>query len=326
MIQLGVDVGKSKIDVCLLPEGPGGRKKTKVLSNGPDVARQLLEWLAVRKVALSELQVILEPTGTYHEHLAYGLHEKGLRVVVASPVRVRSFATGMGILTKNDHVDAHVLALYGALRQPEAWVPPPPAIRELKALLKRRDALREDLQREQNRLEKLHVTRFSTRVEASVTKMIAALDAELLSVQQQIDDHIDNHPDLKQDMKYLTSVKGIGKQVGSNMLAVLRGNAFSSPEQAAAWLGLVPREKRSGSSVNGRSRLTKTGPADLRAKLYLSAMTAIKHNPMLRIFYERLLKAVKAKMSALCAVMRKLVHICYAVLMKQQEFDPNYSA
>ncbi|WP_187514320.1 IS110 family transposase, partial [Pantoea agglomerans] len=98
MIQLGVDVGKSKIDVCLLPEGPGGRKKTKVLSNGPDVARQLLEWLAVRKVALSELQVILEPTGTYHEHLAYGLHEKGLRVVVASPVRVRSFATGMGIL------------------------------------------------------------------------------------------------------------------------------------------------------------------------------------------------------------------------------------
>ncbi|MDQ0431016.1 transposase [Pantoea agglomerans] len=156
--------------------------------------------------------------------------------------------------------------------------------------------------------------------------MIAALDAELLSIQQQIGDHIDNYPGLKQDMKYMTSVKGIGKQVGSNTLAVLRGNAFSSPKQAAAWLDLVPQKKRSGSSVNGRSRLTQTGPADLRAKLYLRAMTAIKHNSMLRIFYERLLKAVKAKMSALCAVMRKLVHICYAVLMKQQEFDPNYSS
>ncbi|TCZ21594.1 IS110 family transposase [Pantoea agglomerans] len=223
-------------------------------------------------------------------------------MVVASPVRVHSFATGMGILTKNDHVDAHALALYGALRQPEAWVPPQPAIRELKAL-------REDMQREQNRLEKLHGTRFSTRVEASVTKMIAALDAELLSVQQQIGDHIDNYPDLKQDMKYMTSVKGIGKQVGSNTLAVPRRNAFSSPKQAVAWLDLVPREKRSGSSVNGRSRLTQTGPADLRAKLYLSGMTAIKHNSMLRIFYERLLKAVKAKMSALCAVMRKLTRL-----------------
>lgn len=326
MIQLGVDVGKSKIDVCLLAEGPEGRKKTKVLPNGPDAARQLLEWLAVRKVAPSELQIILEPTGTYHEHLAYGLYEKGIRVVVASPGRVRSFATGMDILTKNDSVDAHVLALYGALRQPDAWIPPPPAIRELKALLKRRDALREDLQREQNRLEKLHVTRFSAHVEASVRKMIAVLDAELLSLQQQIDDHIDNHPDLKQDMKYLTSVKGIGKQTGPNMLAMLRGNDFSSAEQAAAWLGLVPREKRSGSSINGRARLTKTGPADLRAKLYFSAMTAIKHNPPLKVFYERLLKAGKAKMSALCAVMRKLVHICYAVLIKQQEFDPNYSA
>lgn len=220
--------GKVKLISACFRKAPEGKRKTKVLSNGPDVARQLLDWLEVREVILSELQVILEPTGTYHEHLAYRLHKKGLLVVIASPVRVQSFATGMCILTKNDHADAHVLALYGALRQPQAWVPPPPAIRELKALLKRRDALREDLQREQNWLEKLHVTRFSTRVEASVTQMIAALDAELLSVQQQIDAHIDNHPDLKQDMKYLTSVKGIGKQVGSNMLAVLRGNSFSS--------------------------------------------------------------------------------------------------
>lgn len=107
------------------------------------------------------------------------------------------------------------------------------------------------------------------------------------------------------------------------MRAVLPGNSFSSPEQVATWLGLVPREKWSGSSVNSRSHLTKTVPADLWAKLYLSAMTAIKHNPMLKIFYEYQLKASKSKMLALCAVMRKLVHICYAVLIKQKECGPD---
>lgn len=322
MIQLGVDVGKNKIDVCLHPEGPQGKVKMKALANGPDVARRLLDWLTTRKVSQSEVQVIMEPTGTYHEHLAYGLHAKGIRVVIGNPARVRSFATGMGILTKNDSVDAHVLALYGTLRQPDAWQPPPLSIRELKALLSRRDALLQDLQREQNRLEKLHSTLFYMPVEASIRKMIEALSSEMLAVQKLIDDHIDNHLDLKQDLRYLTSIKGIGNQVGPNMLAMLRGNNFSSGEQAAAWLGLVPQEKRSGSSVNGRARLTKIGPAALRAKLFFSAMTAIKHNPPLKNYYERLLQNGKARMSALCAVMRKLVLICYAVLKKQQEFDP----
>ena len=115
MIQLGIDVGKSKIDLCLKSEGPDGRKKTKVLNNGPDVAVEVLEWLMQKKVPISDVQVVMEPTGTYHEYLAYGLYDRAVRVVIANPARVRAFAQGMGILTKNDTVDADVLARYGAL-------------------------------------------------------------------------------------------------------------------------------------------------------------------------------------------------------------------
>lgn len=232
----------------------------------------------------------------------------------------------MVILTKNDTVDADVLARYGALRQPDAWQPPSAAIRELKALLSRRDALVRDVGREQNRLEKLLSSRCSQLVEASVRKILHALDDELQVVQKLINDHINNHPGLKQDMKNLTSVTGIGPTTGSTLLAVLRGNHFSNAEQAASWVGVVPREKRSGSSVRGRSRMSKNGPPEVRAKLYMAAMAAIKHNPYLKGFYERLIAPGKAKMSALGGVMRKLVHICYGVLMKQQTYDENYVA
>ncbi|KHS84787.1 IS110 family transposase [Pectobacterium brasiliense] len=325
MIQLGIDVGKSKIDLCLRPDGSEGRQKTKTLTNGPDVAISVLEWLAKQKVGPSDVQVVMESTGTYHEYLAYGLYERSVRVVIANPARIRAFAQGMGILTKNDTVDADVLARYGAMRQPDVWQPPSPAIRELKALISRRDALVHDVGREQSRLEKLLSTRCSLLVEASVRKILQVLNNELQVVQALIDNHIDKHPELKRDMEYLTSIKGIGSAVGSTMLVVLRGNHFISAEQAASWVGVVPKEKRSGSSVRGRTRLSKNGPPEVRAKLFMAAIVAVKHNPLLKQFYERLLAAGKAKMSALGGVMRKLVHICYGVVMKQQKYDENYA-
>ncbi|MEQ9899166.1 transposase, partial [Pectobacterium punjabense] len=142
-------------------------------------------------------------------------------------------------------VDADVLARYGAMRQPDVWQPPSPAIQELKALLSRRDALVHDVGREQSRLEKLLSTRCSLLVEASVRKILQVLNNELQVVQALIDNHIDKHPELKRDMEYLTSIKGIGSAVGSTMLVVLRGNHFISAEQAASWVGVVPKEKRS---------------------------------------------------------------------------------
>lgn len=326
MIQLGIDVGKSKIDLCLRSEGPDGRRKTKALTNGPDVAAEVLEWLIQKKVNPSDVQVVMEPTGIYHEYLAYGLYDHAVCVVIANPARVRAFAQGMGILTKNDTVDADVLARFGALRLPDAWRPPSPAIRELKALICRRNALVHDVGREQNRFGKLESAQCSPLVDASVRKMLGVLNDELEAVGKLIDGHINNYPDLKRDMAYLTSITGIGPSTGSTMLAVLRGNHFSSAEQAASWLGVVHREKRSGSSVHGRTRMSKKGPPEVRAKLFMSAMVAVKHSVYFKTFYERLMAGGKAKMSALGGVMRKLVHVCYGVLMKQQKYDENYLA
>ncbi|ECJ6179084.1 IS110 family transposase, partial [Salmonella enterica subsp. enterica serovar Emek] len=158
MCTLGIDVSKNKIDLCLLTAGPGGKKKHKVLTNEPAVARKVIDWLNAQKCVPESVTVVLEATGIYHENLAYGLHEAGVSVCMANPCRVREFAHGMDILNKNDAVDAFVLACYGELKSPAVWVPPSPEVRKLRALLRQRDALREDVQRTVNRLEKANST------------------------------------------------------------------------------------------------------------------------------------------------------------------------
>lgn len=127
-------------------------------------------------------------------------------------------------------------------------------------------------------------------------------------------------------MELLTSIKSIGNQVGSNMLMVLRSYDFNSAEQVAAYLGLIPVERCSGTSFKGRAHLSKTGSSQIRAKLYFSALRAIRHNPHIKSLYDRLLARGKSKMSALGAAMRKLVHLCYGVLKTGLAYDQNYSS
>ncbi|NPE56440.1 IS110 family transposase, partial [Dickeya dadantii] len=129
MYYVGIDISKRVVDVCLLADGIKGKRKTKTLPQWPPTPFQALaEWLTRQKCEPSQAHIIMEATGVYHEHLAYGLHQSGIAVSVINPHRLREFARGMGILTKTDKVDAYVLACYGCLRQPEGWTPPSPEI------------------------------------------------------------------------------------------------------------------------------------------------------------------------------------------------------
>jgi len=126
-------------------------------------------------------------------------------------------------------------------------------------------------------------------------------------------------------MALLTSIPAVGERVGNNMLAVMHSHRFQSAEQVAAYLGLVPVERQSGSSVLGRARLSKAGPSQVRAVLYMAAVVATQYNPHVKALYERLLAKGKSKMSALGAAMRKLVHLCFGVIKTQRPYQPNYA-
>jgi transposase len=151
------------------------------------------------------------------------------------------------------------------------------------------------------------------------------MEAELKRLQRAIDDHIDRHPELKRDMALLTSIPAVGVRVGNNLLAIIHAHRFESAEQVAAYLGLVPVERQSGSSVLGRAKLSKAGPARVRAVLYMAAIVATQYNPHIKALYERLLARGKSRMSALGAAMRKLVHLCFGVIKTQLPYQPNYA-
>lgn len=323
MFYLGIDVSKAKLD-CVLLDSPTGKRKSKVVANSPEGYTALLNWLAKQNAAATH--VIMEPTGVYHEAAALALTDAGLPLSLVNPAQLRRYAQGIGVKTKTDATDAVVLARYGASQQPPCWQPPATSIRALQALLARRDAIADDLQREKNRAEKAAVIDLPQRVQSSLDTSIAFLTRELEKLQGAINQHIDHHPDLRDKCDLLQTIPGIGERVASHFTALLAAHDFTCAEQAAAYLGLVPIQWESGSSVHGRPHLSKAGPSHLRKLLYMPAIVAAQYNPHVKALYDRLLERGKSKMAALGAAMRKLVHLCFGVVKSGKPYDKNWSA
>lgn len=323
MFYLGIDVSKSKLD-CVLFNPATGKQKAKALSNDVDGFKTLVAWLAKQNVALNEVHGIMEATGVYHEPAALWLTDTGMRLSVVNPAQLRDFARGMATRTKTDGVDSALLARYGALVQPEPWQAPAKEVREFKALLARLEALEGDVRREANRREKAKIAQAPTLVLESIDNHLAKLKEETDRLRQAIEGHIDRHPGLKEDQKRLLSIPAIGEKTANRMLALMHSRQFKTAEQLAAFLGLVPVEHQSGSSVQKRPRMAKNGDARTRAALYMAAIVATKYNPHVKALYTRLCAKGKSKMAALGAAMRKLVHLCFGVIKHQTCYQPDW--
>lgn len=322
---VGVDVSKNKLDCLWLRDPESTKVKTKVFPNTPKGHAQLGQWLIKNTRANPEqLLVVMEATNVYHEALAYHLYEIGVQVSVMNPARVKHFAKGLGVLQKTDKKDSCILARFGHKNSPDLWEPEPVEIRQLKAMLGRLEALNSDLQRENNRLETAEITQASEIVVESLEKMIREIQAEKKRVEKQIDDHIDSNPQLKKDRQFLESIQGVGPIVSRVMLSVIHSKKFRKASAVSAYLGVIPRIQESG-KLKGRSCLSKQGPANIRAKLYMAAIVATQYNPDIQAQYSRLLKNGKTKMQALGAAMRKLVQICFGVIKHQSEYQPQVS-
>ncbi|MFM5075740.1 IS110 family transposase, partial [Aeromonas hydrophila] len=200
-----------------------------------------------------------------------------------------------------------------------------PQARALQALLSRVDAVHQDLLREKNRQEKADATDTPELIRQSLADSIMFLQTQLKKLRQDIDDHINRHPELRDDAALLITIPGVGIKTSQHLLSVIHLHHFHTAERLAAYLGVVPIQRQSGSSVLGRPKLSKTGPSHIRAVLYMAAVVASRHNPHVKALYERLIASGKSKMSALGAAMRKLVHLCFGVIKNRQPYNKNYS-
>lgn len=322
MFYLGVDVSKKKLD-CMLLNSTNDKLKSKSLSNTKAGIEELIKWLAENKAP--EAHVIMEPTGVYHEPAALALTDAGLKLSLVNPAQLRQFAQGLGVKNKTDKADSTVLARYGHMLKPQAWQAPSKSARRLKALLARRDAVADDLQREKNRQEAVDFGISPEQVKESILQSIAFLQAELKRLEQMIKGHIDSDPDLRNNRELLETIPGVGGRVSSNLTALFAAKTFDTAEQLAAYLGLVPVQWDSGTSVHKRPRLSKAGPSHLRKLLYMPAVVARRFNPHIKSFSERLLAKGKSKMAVIGACMRKLAHLCFGVVHSGRPYDPNYA-
>lgn len=312
---LGIDIAKRKFDVALLRES---KYRSKLFENTEIGFEQLLEWLE-KQDAVSP-RACLEATGEYGMDLATFLHKHGILVSIVNPAQVKGFAKSELLRTKTDKVDARLIARFCRSNRPPEWCPLPLEVRQLQALTRRLDALKGMQRMEENRLESANFI-----VASSVQSTSKFLEEQIELIKKAIREHIDQHPDLREKRDLLQSVPGIGEATAAQFLAFLTPN-FKRAKQVAAFLGLNPELHESGSSVRGKARMSKTGDGRLRAALYMPAIVAMRHNPLIKEFSMRLLAAGKPKMLIVGAAMRKLVHIAFGVLHSGKPFDPKYAA
>lgn len=312
---LGIDIAKLKFDVCLLPA-----KHKQSFANTPRGFQALLRWLQKHPVLPSHCHVALEATGSYGLALARFLHHQGFALSLVNPARIRFFAQSLLTRNKTDALDAEIIARFCLQQQPRLWNPPSDPLAQLQALSRLLQDLIGARQDQANRLEAAsHPT-----VRSCLRQLHRQLEAHIQKVKEQLHCLIQAHPQFQRQAQLLVSIPGVGEATTATVLAELPLDRLDDARQAAAYAGLTPRLKQSGTSVRGRSGLSKTGNPALRKALYFPALTALRCNPIIMALAKRLRAAGKSKMCIVGAAMRKLLHLIWGVLKSNQPFDPDW--
>ena len=307
---VGVDVSKDNLDVASWTSN-----EYKRFQNDPTGIQELIDWL---KILQPEL-IVLESTGGLELPFVAELAYEKMPVAVVNPRRIREFARSIGQLAKTDKLDAKVIAHFGAATHPEARKLPTNDEEKLTALITRRRQIIEMLTAEKNRL---HSARFSMK--ERIETHLFWLESELRGLDNEITKFIHQSPIWKEKDKLLRSVPGVGPVTSATILAMLPELGTLNRKKIAALVGVAPVNKDSGRRQ--KKRRVYGGRANVRSVLYMAALSASKHNPRIKAFYDHLIRMGKEKKVALTACMRKLLVILNAIIRVNQNFTltPNF--
>ena len=308
-VYVGIDVAKATLDVAVHPTAD----RWTAAHTEREVAG-----LVTRLTALHPALVVLEATGGLEGPLAGALATAGLPVVVVNPRQVRDFAKATGTLAKTDALDAAVLAHFAAAVRPTPRPLPDAATQTLAALVTRRRQLVEMLTAERNRLGS------APRVlRAEIQAHLTWLQRRLARLDTDLGQAIRTSPVWRVQDDLLRSVPGVGPVLSATLLASLPELGTLNRKAIAALVGVAPLNRDSG-TLRGRRRVWG-GRAAVRAVLYMGTLVAVRHNPVLRAFYQRLRAVGKLPKVALTACMRKLLTILNAMLKHQTPWSPAYA-
>jgi transposase len=320
LINSGIDVSQKTLDVTLLNE-KGGKRRKRVANSAKGIA-SLVNWLN-KQTSGNASHVCMESTSVYWEDVAEALHEAGYRVSVVNPVRIKGYAMSQLRRSKTDRLDADVIADFCRTQKPDAWTPPTETQKKLRALMRHLEALKRNRTQQLNRLS---VCR-DDEVKASLETVLETIEEEIEAVEKRISEFINQDPDLKEKKQLLESIKGIGHKTAVHILAEMYDlDKYENAKAVAADAGVTPSQYQSGSSVRRRPKISRMGKATIRSAMYYPSITAVLHNPIVRRMAEKLRARGKSKACIRVAAVRKLLHIAYGVLKNRRPFDPAYAA
>lgn len=305
-VVVGIDVSKDRLDIHVLPSGQGF-----ALANDDAGVREL----CARLGRLRPERVALEATGGLETLSVAALSGAGLPVVVVNPAQVRAFAGALGQRAKTDALDAAVIAAFVLATRPQLRPLPDAEARALADLVARRRQIVQMIVAEENRAR----TAAAREAQKSIKRLLAALKRELESLDADMDDHIRKSPLWRVKEKLLTSMTGVGPTVARTLIAELPELGRLDRRQIAALAGLAPFTRQSG-QWRGKSFIGG-GRASVRAALFMAALVAARHNPVLKAFRDRLVAAGKPKIVAIVATMRKLLTILNAMIRDQKPWQ-----
>lgn len=301
---LGIDVAKAELVVARVGvaetttypnTGTGQRAVQQALSAGPPIAL-----------------IVVEATGGYERGIVAALGGAGLPVIVVNPRQVRDFAKATGQLAKTDALDAHILAAFGARVQPELRPLPTEEQDELRDFLARQQQVQQMLVAERTRLLQALGRKARQPLRRKITKHITFLERELHVLDADLDALLHASPLWHEQEDLLRSVPGVGPQTARILLGLLPELGHVPGGAVGKLAGLAPLNRDSG-TLRGRRHIGG-GRSRIRAVLYMATLAAIRHNAVVRAWYDRLLAAHKPKKVALVACMRKLLVVLNAML------------
>lgn len=303
---IGIDVSKDWLDIVVLPSGETWRTENTAEKIG--VLTEKLE-------KLNPERIILEATGGYEHLVTSMLYLAKLPVCRVNPKRVRYYARSLGQLAKTDKLDAKVLARFGEAVQPAFTKLRSEQEEFLSALLTRREQLLAMLVAESNRMGTV-----PSKIRLSLNEHITWLKNRLKELDQEIDDFIRDTPEFKDKDVLLQEVEGVGKKTSAKLIADVPELGHCDRKQIAALIGAAPYSQDSGRKKGQRS--ISGGRPDVRSILYMATLAATRCNPVIKEFYQRLLKAGKKKKVAIIACMRKLLTILNAIVRDRKHWNP----
>lgn len=326
---LGIDVAYKDLQVCLKVRQSDGKIKIKgsrKFKNTPSGFGALYKWALKKGNEGENMRVTMEATGVYYESLAYYLNEKGWDVFVLLPNRIKGYLKFLNIKSKTDKIEAKGLAELGMNQALPKWEASSPVMYSLKKLHRERTTLLEDKTMISNRL---HSQKASYQAEKRTVKRLKAqirlLDKQIKEIEQEIRAKIKEDEELEQRINKVCELKGVKWLTVSAIVAETNGfKLIERKSQLVSYAGYDVVERQSGSSVNGKTRISKKGNSHIRRALHFPAFGVVKYHDEFTNLYNRVYDRTKVKMKAYVAVQRKLLVLIYTLYKNNDVYDPKY--